>query len=137
MKTESTKNPIEAEKEYLAKKREGIRDYFQTRMWNMSWQAREKFDQPGYRVEITGSRIQDNDGNIAEKAGINWSACGTQDTATARKFAEALNEAATMVDEYNAEREFILTRLHAEEQSLADKAREAENQEWGDNPEDR
>ena len=51
------------------------------------------------------------DDETPPKAGINWSACGTQDTATTAAFAQALAEIAKIAEDYNTEREELLEEL--------------------------
>lgn len=55
---------------------------------------------------------------IPGEAGVNWSACGTQDSATTTAFAQALAECAKIAEDYNTERKELLEDLEAEANML-------------------
>lgn len=131
--------------ELIAKKNAAARDYLQTRLFRAQRHARRVLERTtGSRSGIDISTInEDWRAERPEKAGVNWSACGTQDIATTKAFAQALAEITQIAEDYNTERAELLEDLEASAADIrkrakrAEEADETEYQEWGDNPADR
>lgn len=115
--------------EIIAKDAEQAREYLRTRLHRANRHAQRVL------MRITGNMDgvtiyemdRDWENHTPAKAGINWCACGTQDTATTAAFAQALAEIAKIADDYNAEREELLEDL--DNQAKAWRKRAADDEE--------
>ena len=109
----------------IAKKQEHAKDYLETRWYRAQRHAarvlaRITGDWSG--VSLYKISWPDWDDPRPEEGGVNWSACGTQDAATAAAFAQALAECAKIAEDYNTERAELLEDLEAEAQRLRERA---------------
>jgi len=114
--------------ELIAKKNATAKDYLRTRLFRAQRHAQRVLERTtGDRsgIELT-TVYQGWSDESPEKAGVNWCACGAQDAATAKSFAQALAEITQIAEDYNTERAELLEDLEASAADIRKRANEAE-----------
>lgn len=109
----------------IAKKQENAKEYLEMRYYRAQRHAtRVLMRLTGDRSGVSLYKIYWPEWNDPrpEEMGINWSACGTQDAATAAAFAQALAECAKIAEDYNTERAELLEDLEGEAESIRKRA---------------
>lgn len=114
----------------IAKKQERAKDYLEMRYFRAQQHAARVLARlTGDRSGVSLYKISWPDWNDErpEEVGVNWSACGTQDAATAKAFAQALAEITQIAEDYNTERAELLEDLEASAADIRKRANEAED----------
>ena len=113
----------------IAKKQEKAKEYLEMRYYRAQRHAtRVLMRLTGDRSGIDLYKIHWPEWNDPrpEKAGVNWCACGTQDAATAKAFAQALVEITQIAEDYNTECAELLEDLEGSAADIRKRANEAE-----------
>lgn len=109
----------------IAKKQEKAKEYLETRYYRAQRHATRvlmRLTGDGSGVSLYKIHWPKWDDPRPEEMGVNWSACGTQDTATAKAFAQALAEITQIAEDYNTERAELLEDLEGEAESIRKRA---------------
>ena len=112
----------------IAEKKATAREYLRTRLFRAQRHAQrvlERTTGSTSGIDLT-TVYQGWEDQSPEQAGVNWCACGTQDAATAKAFAQALVEITQIAEDYNTERAELLEDLEASAADIRKRANEAE-----------